>query len=135
MEGLELEEGSCNLYRELDHQNAIQAMIAVLAIDTFNASFSAFADGNMRNIPPNERDINLKNGIKAAMASATLLEKFQEMQYGSQKSLLRQAVRRSLAMFNLADGAGAKPGPMSQNLSPHEEKRSGKSGSGKVVDA
>ena len=86
MEGYALQEGSCKVYTELDPKNMIQAMLAVLAIDTFNASFAAFADGNRKNIPSKVRDVNLRNGKNLAMASATLLEKFHRMRYRSQKS-------------------------------------------------
>jgi hypothetical protein len=87
MEGFDLQEGPCKLYLELDPKNTIQAMIATLAITMFNTSATCLADGNLRNVPPQVRHINVRHGIDAGKVAAALLEKFQEMRDGSQNSL------------------------------------------------
>ena len=137
MEGYGLQEGSCKLYLALDPKNAIQAMLAVLAIDTFNASFAAFADGNMKNIPTKVRDVNLRNGTNLAMASATLLEKFHRMRYGSPKSFRVGRVNVEAGgqaiVGNVRAGRRQSETTAPALSRPRKGKGSGKSGSGKVA--
>jgi len=86
MEGFELQDSYCALYLGLDPKNTPQAMMATLAITAFNISSTCLADGSGRNISPQERDINIKLGLKATGVAADLIEKFQAMRHGSQKS-------------------------------------------------
>ena len=87
MEHFELQDGSCKLYQDLEPKNTIQAIMAVLALNLFNASSRCLADGlNLGNIPPHVRDIYLRHGIKASLSAGDLFEKFQAMCDGSQKS-------------------------------------------------
>ena len=61
-------------------------MMATLAITAFNISSTCLADGSGRNISLQEREINVKLGLKASDAAAALIEKFEAMRHGSQKS-------------------------------------------------
>ena len=86
MEGFELQEGPSKLYLWLDPKNAIQAMMAILAINLFNTSSTLLADANLRSCPADLRDINTIHGTKAAKVAADLLEKFHKMREGNQKN-------------------------------------------------
>ena len=58
MEGFELQDGPCALYQELEPKNTIQAIMAVLALNLFNASSTLSCRWlSGRNIPPHVRDI------------------------------------------------------------------------------
>src|SRR5262245_35138233 len=86
MANLELREDSCKLYKGLNPRNTSEAMLATIAVGPFNASLGSIAEGTRQDIPPDARDIYLRNGIKAATSVADFLEKLHAMQNGNHKT-------------------------------------------------
>jgi hypothetical protein len=87
MANLEHREDACKLYQGLKPRNTSEAMMATLAVGLFNASLGSIADASRQHTPPHIRDINLKNGIRAAAGVADLLEKLHEWQSGIDKTV------------------------------------------------
>jgi len=87
MANLELREDACKLYKGLHPRNTSEAMLATLAVGLFNASLGSIAEGTRQDTPPAVRDINLKNGIKAAASVGDFLEKLRAMQSGNYQTV------------------------------------------------
>jgi len=92
MDGFELRQDSCKLYRDLNPRNALEGMLATLAVGIFNTSLIVVADGSRQETPLEAREINLRYGLKAATVAVDLLKALNELQNGTEKRVSVGAV-------------------------------------------
>src|SRR5262245_5861403 len=86
MANLEFREDACKLYRGLNPRNTSEAMVATLTVGLFNASMASISEATRQDAPVQVRDINFRNGVKAAASAVEFLDKLHQMQ-GSQTTV------------------------------------------------
>jgi hypothetical protein len=87
MTDVEFRESSVRLFNELAPRNAVEGMLATLAVAAFNASLGAIADGSRQDIPPHIRDLDLRRGLRGASIAANLITTYRDMRSGGRKSV------------------------------------------------